>query len=123
MSLLDDVGDAFAGLGELAATATITRVTPGAYVPATGLNATGTTTTCNCVAVLDSTSLKGLGFKFGEGLVQSGDIEALVPAKGLSFDPLPGDIITAAGIQFTVVSVRPAYAGSVAVMFACLVRK
>jgi len=125
MSIRDTVAATYAKLAGkgLAATAVLTRVVPGAFDTTTGTNAAGTTTTSACFAVLDSSSLKTLGFKFGEGLVQGGEILATVPAKGLSFDPAAGDTLTTAGVPFVVIDVQPTYAGDVAVMFSCLVRK
>lgn len=121
MSLLDEVGDVFGDLADLAAEATLTRYTPGVYVPATGTNATGTTTTCSCLTVMDGEA--PLGFKFGYGLVQEGDLMALIPAKGLTFNPLPLDTLTVLAATFTIVSVHVVYAGSVPVLFSCLVRR
>ena len=123
MSLLDDVGDVYAGLGELAAPAVLSHTTRGVHNSATGTPGVNTITTCNTLAVLDATSMRGLGFKYGEGLVQGGDIDALVPGKGLTFTPQPGDLITVAGTQYTIVTVRPTYAGAVAVTHSLLVRK
>lgn len=121
MSILDDVGGAFSDLGDLAAAGTLTRKTPGTYDPATGTSSV-TTTTSACKAVLDATSIRSLGFKFGEGLVQAGDLMATIPSKGLAFNPAAGDTLTLTVGTFTLVSVSPTYAGSVPVMFACLVR-
>jgi len=122
MSLLDDVGGAFADLGDLAAPAVLSRITPGAYDPATGTNAAGTTQTCPCLAVLDA-SQKGLGYVFGDGLVQSGDLSALIPAKGLTFDPAPGDSLAVAGSAFSVIGVVPTFSGATPVLFKMLVRR
>ncbi len=124
MSLLDDVAGAFADLGgDLSATATLTRTTPGAYDPVSGTDSGGTTVTSTALAVLDSSSLQTLGYVFGDGLVQTGDIQATLPAKGLTFDPAPGDVFTAASMTFRVIGTKPTYAGSVPVMWNLLVRK
>lgn len=123
--ILDTVGSTFAKLSTkgLAAPAVLTRTTHGAHNSATGAPAAGTTTNCACLAVLDSSSLKTLGFVFDSNLVQGGDIQALIPAKGLTFDPLPGDTLTIGAVVYIVVDVKPTYAGSVPVMFGLLVRK
>jgi len=123
MSLLDDVGGVFAGLGDLAAPATLTRTVPGAYDPVTGTNGAPTVTNCATSAVLDSSSLKTLGFVFGDGLVQGGDIGAMIPAKGLTFDPAPGDTLTVLGWAYVVIAVQPTFAGAVPVFHKLLVRK
>ena len=110
MSLLDDVGGVFAGLGDLAAPATLTRTVPGAYDPVTGTNGASTVTNCSVKAVLDGASQKSLGSKFGEGLVQGGDLQA-------------DDVLTVNGWGYAVIAVRPTFAGSVAVLLSILVRK
>lgn len=123
MSLLGTVGAAFAGLGSLAASATMTRETLGEYDPATGGPTPGTTTTATVWAVLDASSLRTMGFKFGEGLVQAGDIEALIPAQGLTFNPDAGDKLTVGGVSYTVIQARPTYEGAVPVVWSLLVRR
>ena len=103
------------------APATLTRVVPGAYDPATGGVTAGTTTTCNTSAVLDATA-KSLGFKFGEGLIQAGASMATLTAKGLTFTPAPGDKFTVGAIAYVVIAVRPVWAGATAVLYELLVR-
>jgi hypothetical protein len=104
--------------------AVLTQVTPGAYDPATGTTAAGTTTNTNVSAVLDATSLKTLGYKFGEGLVQGGDIEATIPGKSINgHPPLPQDTLTFNGWPWVIVGVRPTYSGGVAVSYQLLVRR
>lgn len=122
--ILDTVGTTFDKLKTkgLAAPAVLTRTTHGAHNSATGTPAAGTTTNCNCLAVR-SADAKGLGFLFGESLVQGGDEKALVPAKGLTFDPLPGDTLTMGGVPWVVIASQATYAGAVPVMFSLLVRK
>ena len=122
MSLLDDVGGAFDGLADLAASATLTRTTPGAYDPATGTNATGTTTVCPCKAVLDASSSGALGFKFGTGLVQTGDVLAYVPARDLTFTPASGDKLTIAGTVYSVIANQPTYGAATPLLHSLLVR-
>lgn len=122
MSLLDEVGGAFDGLGDLAAPATLTRTTPGAYDPATGTNATGTTTVCSCKAVLDASSSGALGFKFGTGLIQTGDMLALVPAHKLTFVPASGDKLTISSTDYAVIANQPTYGGATALLHQLLVR-
>jgi len=57
-------------------------------------------------------------------MMQGGDIEAMVCGKGLPFEILPGDLILANSIQFTVIDTRPVYAPGGAVLeVGCLVRK
>ena len=97
---------------------TLTHTTPGAYDPATGTTSNVQTVT-PCSALLDSSSLKTLGFKFGDGMVQAGDIMATV--SGVV--PVPGDVLAVAIGQFNVIDVRPQYVGSDVVMAQCLVRR
>lgn len=122
MSLLDDVGGAFDGLADLAASAMLTRTTPGAYDPATGTLAAGSTTTCSCKAVLDASSSGALGFKFGTGLIQTGDMLALVPAHKLTFVPASGDKLTIAGTVYSVIANQPTYGAATPLLYSLLVR-
>ena len=116
----DQVANAYNMLG--ASWAVLSKDTNSLEDPATGL-ATTATQTCRTRAKLDATALKTLGFKFGDGLVQMGDIEASIPAKGLPFLPEPGDNLSAIGKQFKVICVRPAYApGGMATEYTLLVR-
>lgn len=107
-----------AALGRYGAPATLTHATPGAFDPATG-TVTSTTTTASVRALLDASSLQGLGFKFGQDLVQGGDMKATVAGV----IPEPGDTLAMAMGTFTVIAVRPSYVGDQAVMCECLVRK
>ena len=122
MILLDDVGGAFADLGDLAANATLTLITPGEYDAAIGTIASSGKKTCACKAVIDGSLSSSLGYKYDANLVKSGDVEALVPAKGLTFEPTAGCVLTVAGKQYVVICVRPAFAGSVPVLYNLLVR-
>jgi len=123
-SVLDKVASAYATLARngLAASGTLTRTTPGAYDPATGSSTSGTTATASCLVTLDGSSLVSLGFKFGEGLVQAGDLLASVPARGLTFQPGPGDKLTIGATQYTVVQSKPTYAGHLPALWEMLVR-
>lgn len=124
-SVVDKVASAYATLARkgLAASATLTRTVPGAYDPATGTNTAGTTTTSACLVSLDGSSLASLGFKFGEGLVQAGDLLASVPAKGLTFQPGPGDKLTIGTAIYTVVQSKPTYAGHLPALWEMAVRR
>jgi hypothetical protein len=121
--LLNTVSGVFAKLGGLAASATITRTVAGAYDPVTGGPTPGSTTAISTKAVLDSTSLRTLGFRYGEGLVQTGDMEAMIPAAGLTFDPAAGDSLTVGGVAYTVIGARPTYEGATPVLWQLLVRR
>ena len=98
---------------------TLTHVTPGGYDPTTGTTTGAVTTVTPCSAVLDSTSLKTLGYKFGDGLVQAGDVLALV--AGIL--PVAGDILAVATGSFVVISSRPTFLGDAVVVTDCLVRR
>lgn len=121
--LLNTVSGVFAKLGGIAASATITRTVAGAYDPVTGGPTPGSSTTLSTKAVLDSTSLRTLGFRYGEGLVQTGDMEAMIPAAGLTFDPAAGDSLTVGGVAYVVIAARPTYEGSTPVLWQLLVRR
>lgn len=101
---------------------TLTRVTEGTFDPSTGTSSAGTTLTAQVPAMLDASSFRTLGFKFGEALVQGGDLMATV-AGGLTFEPAPGDTLTVPQGVFSVVATRPAYLGADAVTWELLVRR
>ena len=123
MNLAKIAGDAaLRAIKAYGAPATLTHTVPGAYDPATGTNAAGTTTNCNTSAVLDSTA-KNLGYLFDASLVQGGDLMAMIPAKGLTFDPDPGCTLTFTGWAFVVLQAKPTFAGAVPVVWQLLVRK
>lgn len=119
MSLASTVQvSALRALRTYGAAGTLTHVTPGVFDPATGTVASTTTVTA-VRALLDQTSLKTLGFRFGEGMVQAGDMQATVAGVV----PLPGDVLTLALGVFVVIDVRSDFVGDQAVMSSCLVRK
>lgn len=101
--------------------AVLTQITPGVFDPATGTSV-DTTATANVNVVLDS-ALRVLGFKFSPDLIQSGDIMATIPSKGLTFTPMPGDTLVVPQGTFIVKEVKPTWAGSAAVLYELLVRK
>jgi hypothetical protein len=121
--LLNTVSGVFAKLGGLAATATITRTVAGAYDPVTGGPTPGSTTAISTKAVLDGSGTKTLGSRYGEGLVQTGDLEAMIPAAGLTFDPAAGDSLTVGGVAYVVIDARPTYEGATPVLWQLLVRR
>ncbi len=125
MSALESLvlNQAYAVMKRYGAKAMLTRTTLGAYDPESGTTGTGTTQSSGTFAILDATSLQALGFKFGNGLVRTGDLMATIPAKGLAFEPLALDGLTLPMGVFTVVDVRPTYAGATPVTYALLVRR
>jgi hypothetical protein len=120
--IVDQVANAYVILG--AGSAVLAHVEPGTYDPGSGTSTGSVTSTCTTQVKLDGTSLKTLGFKFGDGLVQGGDIDGSIPGKGLTFAPLPGDTLTANGFPYVIVSVRPSYTpGGSAAEYSLLLRK
>lgn len=116
------LGQAASTIKRYGAAATLARSTPGLHDAASGAPALATTTSTATSAVLDASSLKTLGFKFGDGLVQGGDLQATIPAKGLDFNPQPGDVLTVDSSPYRVAAVRPTYSGATPVMFELLLR-
>lgn len=97
---------------------TLTHATPGSYDTNTG-GVTNTTTTTSVRALLDASSLVGLGAKFGADLVRTGDMLATVAGVA----PVEGDTLTLAMGTFKVIQVRPVYVQATQVMAECLVRR
>ncbi len=119
MSLASAVANAARGaLKKFGAPATLARTAPGAYDPGTGA-VVGVTTTYPVNALLDATHLQSLGFQFGEGLVQAGDIKATIAGV----KPQLGDVLTVGGTAYTVKAVRPSYVMATEVTWECLVTK
>lgn len=116
--ILDQVYNAIKRVG---APVVITRTVFGTVDPVTG-EAPSTVASVDTYGALDASSLKTLGFKYGDGLVQSGDLIAMLPAKGLSFEPSAGDTILLRGSLYTVKMNQPTYYGSTVVKHDCLVR-
>jgi len=110
-------------VGDFGAPATLSQITPGTYDPNTGTSGAGTTVNTTCSAVLDASSMTGLGYQFGPDLVQEGSQKALLAGKGLAVMPEPGDILTLAGVPWVIDAVRPTYSGAVAVLYELLVRR
>ena len=115
-------GSATRALNLYGQAATLNRSVPGVFDPVTGTT-TATVSTYPVKALIDSASLRTLGYKFGDGLVQSGDVLATFSAKGIPFDPMPGDTLTVGSIVFALVITRPVYVGSSAVIHECVVRR
>lgn len=103
------------------ATATLTQITQGAFDPATGTSGSTTVSTAT-KAILDASSLQGLGYTFGQDQVIDGDLKATIPAKGLDVAPKPGDGLTIGATTYTIKAVRPLYVGASAVTYELLVR-
>lgn len=97
---------------------TLTHVVVGVYDPATGTVGNVPTATA-CRAVRDASSLQGLGFTFGQGIVQTGDMKVILSGV----DPAQGDTLTLSDGDWTVIAVRPSYVGADAVAYECLVRQ
>ena len=118
MSLAGTVQNAAArALKAYGASGTLTHTVPGAYDPTTG-GTTASTTTRSVNALLDASSLVGLGHKFGQDLVQAGDLKATITGTAEA-----GDVLTISLGAFTVKAVQPVYVRDVAVMSECLVRR
>lgn len=99
------------------APATLSRATQGDYDPATGASGWVTVST-PCRALLDASSLQGLGFRFGVDLVRAGDLKATLAGA----TPQQGDRLILPMGTFSIVAVRPTFVGAAAVLHECLVR-
>ena len=120
--IVEQVYNAYELLG--CATATLSRTVLGPVDPGTGEPTSETTQTCPTRFKFGSTSIKGLGYKFGEGLIKGGELEIIIPAMNLAFAPEAGDRITAKGVLYSVVKVAPSFApGGAEVEFSMLVKK
>ena len=86
--------------------------------PGTG-EVVGVTTTYPVNALLDADKSSSLGFQFGDGLVQAGDIKATIAGV----KPLLGDVLTVGGTPYTVKAVRPSYVMATEVTWECLVSR
>ncbi len=103
--------------------ATLSRSVMGEYDTATGTVSAGSVLTAACSVIRDAASSSALGYVFGAGLVQTGDEKFVIPARDLTFDPMPGDTVTISGVAWRVVGVHPVYVGTTIGMFELLVRR
>lgn len=120
MSLSQTVANSAAwALNALGVAGTLSRSSLGVYDPAVGSSPVSTSV-YSVSAVLDASSLQGLGSTFGAGLVQAGDVKATLASP---VEPMLGDILALPIGLFSVKSVRPTYVGGTAVIYECLVTK
>jgi hypothetical protein len=113
----DLAADANALIVEFGAAASLTRVTPGVYDPATGTT-TPTTQAFPCKLVVFPIEDK---FKDGS-LILVGDEQAFVSAVGLG-DPIAGDTFPWRGSTYTVVKGEILAPAGAAVLYTLQVRK
>lgn len=89
-------------LREFGSVATLTRVTPGTYDPATGTS-TPTTAMVSVIAAVfdyDREAINGT-------LILQGDKQVFVSAIGATPAPAAGDIFTWQTVAYTVIAVKP----------------
>ena len=111
---------------EYGAPAVFTHQESGPFDPVTGESAAGAVTTIPTFALLDASSLQSLGFRFGSGLVETGDIAATVAADAFTSKPIPGDRLEITEGEYAgsygIHAVRPLMVGSAAITYELLVR-
>lgn len=79
-----------------------------------------TTQTVITSGAMDASSASGLGYKFGQGLVQGGDHKLTLPGN---VAVSTGDTLQALGSIWKVISIQPVYVGDVQVSQDLLVRR
>lgn len=121
MTQLDAIARSAAAsaIGSYGKAMTFLAVTQGAYSVATGTAAQSSVDTA-CRGVVDGSRL---GFKFGEGMVQAGDLSVLLAASSLPSTPAPGDLLTIDGHNWHVVANRPTWSGDQIALHEVLVRR
>lgn len=97
------------------------RITQGAYDPATG-SASTTTTTATIKALVQDFNRASDGLAFMAGLIQEGDKRITIAAQSLPYQPLPGDRVTFDTSTMSVQSVKATFAGELAATFELRVR-
>lgn len=124
MTQLDTIARAAAAnaIGQYGKSVVYRAMTQGAYNTATG-TAPQSSVDTPCRGVVDTQSLRTLGFKFGEGMVQNGDVLVLVAAAALPSTPAPGDRVTIDSFDWTVVANRPTWSGDQIALHELLVRR
>lgn len=105
-------------IDKFGASVTYTKVTAGAYNPATG-SSTPTTAASAVKAVAEVYS----GNKFFDNLITAGDRKFTCPASSFTVDPKPGDTITFESVVYTIVAVKPVYGGELAAIYEIAARK
>lgn len=99
-------------LREFGADATLTRVTPGEYDPATSAVGAGTTATAT-VRALESASERSY---LDGSLIEAGRMAYLIDPTGLSITPMAGDTFEWGGVVRTVAKSMPLAPAGIAVM-------
>jgi hypothetical protein len=102
-------------------TITYTRVTQGAYDPATGLTSAGAAAT-TMKALVEDYQKQADGAAFVNGLVLEGDKKITAASKSFTAVPVPGDRVTVETNVLTVKNVKTTYAGEVAALYELHVR-
>jgi len=100
---------------------TLTR-RPGTYDPTTGMVSDTAPQVVTLNGLPDSTYRK-LGQTYGSELIQSGDLDVLVAAKGLTLTPAPGDELSWGPEIYKVQLVKPTYSGEQVATYNLLVRR
>ncbi len=90
-NILDEFGD----------TTVFTRVTPGAFVPATGALGSGSTTTYTAKGISDNFNM----MEIQSGLIEFSDMKYIIRPKDGSI-PAVNDTCSIGGITYRVMSVR-----------------
>lgn len=102
-------------------TITYTKITSGAYDPATG-TASGGQTSFVIKALADDFNRASDGLAFLGGLVLEGDKRIRFAAAALTFAPLPGDRVAFDGFVMSVQSVKSVSAGELTALYDLRVR-
>lgn len=98
----------------------VTRVTPGEYDPETSTNGESTTTTQTLnIAVLPASqgTVEAFDIKFEKGTLISSNIRSLIISAVADFAPMPGDMVTFEGSDWTLIGVTPLNPGGTAVLY------
>lgn len=105
-------------------TATLTKVTPGAYDVTTSTTGADVVETASVPLFMDTSDLITLGRKFGPDLVRAGDALATMAASATTLIPQEGDQLTMADETiWTIRGVRATPEGGNAVVYELQVRK
>jgi hypothetical protein len=104
-------------LREFGSVGLLSRVTPGAYDPATGTSTPATTTVSVIAAVFDYDTAAADG-----SLILQGDKQVFMSAVGIT-PPAAGDILTWQTVAYTVIAVKPLAPAGVDTLHELQVRK
>lgn len=128
MAFYDDMQDvALEMLAEFGQQLTLKRVTGGTYDPATGTDTPGTTETQTITAVVlpaSNGTIEAFDNKFEGGTLIESNLRALkIAAKGLTWAPAPGCVVTLDGHDWAMIGATSSNPAGTPLVYSASIRR